>query len=71
MATYKQIQSHVREVYGFVAKTSWIAHVMELCGLAVRPAHNRISALYRAHPCPPHRRAQIAEALGHFGVVTT
>lgn len=69
MATYKEIQVYVREKYGFVPETCWIAHVKELCGLKMRPAHNRMSRTRRKRPCPAHRSPPIIEALRHFGLV--
>lgn len=41
--TYAQIQKWILANYGFTVKTCWIAHVKELSGLSVRPAHNRKS----------------------------
>lgn len=41
MATYKQIQTWVKQQYGFTPETCWIAHVKELMGLSVRSAPNR------------------------------
>ena len=36
MATYKEIQGYVKETYGFLPKTCWIAHMKELCGIPVK-----------------------------------
>ncbi len=36
LATYQQIQEWVRQQYGFVPETCWIAHVKESCGLPLR-----------------------------------
>lgn len=65
MATYQQIQEYVKQKYGFVPQTCWIAHVKELSGLAVHRAVNRRGSK-RVKPCPPDRQAQIREALKHF-----
>ena len=42
MATYQQIQTWVKQKYGFVPKTCWIAQVKEKFGLHVRLVVNRI-----------------------------
>ena len=67
MATYKEIQEHVRRNQGFTPKTCWIADVKELSGVSTRPVHNRGAT--RKYPCPPNKRAVIATALSHFGVI--
>ena len=36
MATYKEIQSYVKEKYGFLPKTCWIAHMKKVCGIPVK-----------------------------------
>lgn len=63
MATYRQIQAWIREVFRFTAKTCWIAHVKELNGFNVRAAWNRRSDL-RAVPCPPEKRRAIEQCVG-------
>lgn len=68
MATYKEIEAFVKGKYGFKPKTCWIAHVMELCGLEVKPAWNR-KGVERANPCPENKRAAIKEALRRFGMI--
>jgi len=35
------IQDWVKQQYGFVPKTCWIAHVKHMSGLPMRKAHNR------------------------------
>jgi hypothetical protein len=40
MATYKEIQSWVKQNYGFVPKTCWITDMNEKTGLLLRRAHN-------------------------------
>jgi len=69
MATYKQIQEHVRGQTGRVPKTCWIAHVMADEGLPMRIAPNRFSETERQNPCPPERRPAILAALQHFGMI--
>lgn len=68
MATYKQIQTWVKQQYGFVPKTCWIADVKDQAGLPMRPAANRQSA-ERVYPCPPEKVEPIRAALEHFGMV--
>lgn len=68
MATYEQIQTWVRERYGFTPKTCWIAHVKEMAGLAPRRAPNRIGA-GRVYPCPPDKAEPVKLALRHFGML--
>ena len=62
MATYKEIQDYVKETYGFLPKTCWIAHMKELCGVPVKNAPNRISPTHREKPCPPEKMLYIKEA---------
>jgi len=69
MATYRQIQTYVKERYGCTVKTCWIAHVKELNGLKPRPAPNRISIGKRKHPCPDSKRPLIEEAMRHYGMI--
>ena len=69
MATYQQIQDHIRERDRFVPQTSWIAHVMSDYGLTKSISPNRINASRRAIPCPPDKRSAIEAALRHFGMI--
>ena len=69
MATYKEIQSYVKEKYGFQPKTCWIAHMKEICGIPVKNAPNRISPDNREKPCPPKKMAYIKDAFAHFGMI--
>lgn len=68
MATYQQIQTWVKQRYGFTPKTCWIADVKSQCGLPTRKAPNRISTA-RIHPCPPEKGEAIRSALRHFGML--
>jgi len=68
VATHKQIQSYVRETYGYTPETCWIAHVKELCGLPVRRASNRKSEA-RMNPCPPDKQQDVIKALEHLGAL--
>lgn len=68
MATYRQIQEWVRQKYGFVPKTCWIADVKQRSGLSVRRASNRISNS-RVYPCPKDKEGPIKAALKHFNML--
>ncbi len=41
MVTYADIQEWVKQHYGFIPKTCWIAHGKELDDISVDPAWNR------------------------------
>lgn len=69
MATYKEIQGYVKETYGFLLKTCWIAHTKELCGIPVKNAPNRISPSHRKKTCPPEKMPYDKEAFRHFGMI--
>jgi len=68
MATYKQIQAWIKQQYGFVPATCWIAHVTHMSGLPMRKAPNRQGA-ERVEPCPPGKVEPIRSALRHFGMI--
>ena len=63
MPTYEAIQREVRITFGFVPKTCWIAHVLELLGKKLRVAPNRIDPSVRKYPCPTEKQAALIEAL--------
>ncbi|PUA40653.1 hypothetical protein C8Z91_02145 [Paenibacillus elgii] len=65
MATYKQIQEYVKQTYGYVPKSCWIAHMKEACGLKPKVASNR-SGDVRMYPCPLEKQADIRETFQHF-----
>lgn len=67
MATYKQIQTWVKQNYGFVPETCWIADVKSQSGLSMRRAPYRKSA-ERVKPCPLEKIEIILTALRHFGM---
>jgi hypothetical protein len=69
MATYRQIQDHVRATANYVPKTCWIANVKNDYGLTTRSAPNRHSATGRIHPCPSDKRNSIEQALRYFGMI--
>jgi hypothetical protein len=68
MATYKEIQKWVKQNYGFVPKTCWIADVKQQAGLQVRKAHNR-KGDGRVCPCPQGKVEPICAAMSHFGMI--
>ena len=69
MATYKEIQTYVKNIYGFIPKTCWIAHMKEICGLPVKVSHNRHSPDKREKPCPLDKMEPIREAFQHFKMI--
>jgi len=66
MATYKQMQDYVRDNFGYVPKTCWIAHMKEICGLSPQIAKNRRSHAVRMYPCPPEKQDDLRKAFMHF-----
>jgi hypothetical protein len=69
MATYKQIDEHVRSKLRRSAKTCWIAHCKELKGLPVRRAHNRKNDT-RQVPCNDlEMRKAIFDAFRQFEMI--
>lgn len=69
MATYKQIQNHVRTQHNFTPKTCWIADVLSSYGLTTRVAANRRDPSKREYPCPIGKRAAIEQALKQFRMI--
>lgn len=69
MATYKDIQTDIRQRHNRSVKTCWIAHVKELNGLKLRSAPNRMSPTIRQVPCPPEMRPLIEESMHRLGVL--
>lgn len=69
MATYKQIQEYIRDVYGYSPKACWIAHMKEVCGLHPRIASNRYCVSNRTNPCPADKQADIRKAFTHFHMI--
>ncbi|MED4206649.1 hypothetical protein [Neobacillus mesonae] len=68
MATYRQIQEYIKEKHGYSAKTCWIAHMKEVCGLNPRISPNRHSPTSRVHPCPEARQQDIKQAFQYFNM---
>ncbi len=69
MATYAQIQNHIRAKHGTVVKSCWIAHVKEIHGLPKRIAYNRTSETKREYPCPEAVQILIEVAFKHFNML--
>ncbi len=69
MATYREIQSRIKEKHGYVPATCWIAHVKADHGLTRGVSPNRQDLKARVKPCPPAARPQIEAALRHFGML--
>lgn len=69
MATYKQIQEYIKQKHGYTAKTCWIAHMKEVCGLKPKISPNRHSSNSRVHPCPPAKQHDVKEAFRHFNMI--
>jgi len=69
MVTYLEIQIYVKQKYGFVPETCWIAHAKKKCGLPVRIAPNRIDPNIRVKPCPEDKFHAIKDAFRHFGMI--
>jgi len=63
MPTIKQIQNYVKNKYGYLPKSCWIADVKEQMGIEVKIAHNRENEMYRKHPCPKNKIEQLKEAI--------
>jgi len=68
MNKYKEIQKYVKQKYGFIPKTCWIAHSKEICGITVRKAWNRRGNV-RKYSCPNDKLPAIKDALKHFGMI--
>ncbi len=62
-ATYQQIQRLVKLRHGFLPKTCWTSHVLEMSGVRLRRSWNRRSGARRQVPCPAARRAAIESVL--------
>jgi len=60
--TVRETQAYVRERYGFVPQSCWIADVKEQEGWPVRRAWNRRGP-ERENPCPADKVGPIREAL--------
>ena len=68
MATYKEIQDYVKEKYGFIPKTCWIADLKSQYGLTTKVAYNR-KGKKQIHSCPENKKKFIILAFRHFSMV--
>jgi hypothetical protein len=69
VATYKQIQEHVKITKGYVPKSCWIAHMKEICGLKPKKSPRRYSPNSRVHPCPYDKKEDIRNTFKHFNMI--
>lgn len=69
MATYKQIQEHVKVTYGITVKTCWIADMKEQCGLTRKDAINRKDLNKREYPCPEDKKDFIIETFKYYDMI--
>lgn len=69
MPTYRQIQDYIRNKYGYIVKTCWIADTKEKCGLPVNVAPNRQSVSQRINQVPTDKIDAIIDAFKHFGML--
>ena len=67
MATYKEIQTWVKQNYGFVPETCWTADVKSQTVSLTRKAPNH-RGTERAKPCPLEKVKAIQRELRHFGM---
>ena len=63
MATYKEIQKHVKQNFGYLPKSCWIAHAKEICGLNPKISSNRYDINKRVCPCPVNKIDDIKQAV--------
>lgn len=66
--TYKNIQKWVKDNYGFVPKTCWIAHCKEMYNIPVTKAPNRQSNS-RMFPCPQEKEEAIKSSFQYYGLI--
>ncbi|MGQ7890648.1 hypothetical protein [Paenibacillus sp. WC2504] len=69
MATYKEIQAFIKNDYGYAAKSCWIAHMKDECGLEPGVSPNRLSPISRKYPCPKEKQEHIKAAFKHFEMI--
>lgn len=69
LATYKQIQEHIKKEYGYSAKSCWIAHMKDICGLKPKMSSRRHSPNSRVHPCPESKQNDIRETFKYFNMI--
>ena len=69
MATYKEIQTYIKQHHQITVQTCWIALMKEKLGLPKRVASNRIDENSRVKPCPTEYEGFIEEAFKYFGMI--
>lgn len=69
MATYKQIQDHVKQKHGYIPKSCWIAHMKEISGLHPIMSTRRYSPNARVHPCPIDKQDDIRDTFRYFEMI--
>ncbi len=69
LATYKQIEAHMREKYGYTPKSCWIAHMKEICGLKPKTSSRRYSPDSRVQPCPESKQNDFRETFKYFNMI--
>ena len=62
----REIQSYIKNKYGYIAKTCWIAHVKEMSGLNVEISPRRIYVNKRKVPYPENKIEPAGNAFRHF-----
>lgn len=68
-ATYQQIKDYVKEKYGLIAHTSYIAEIKRKHGIKMINVRSNDETLKKAkHPTPQMTKA-IEDALIHFGII--
>jgi hypothetical protein len=71
MTTYREVQNRVREQYGFVPKTCWIAHILSDHNSLTRRAVSLMNVGVRRYPCPDDKRPPIETVLREFHMLRT
>ena len=68
--TYKDIQTHIEEKYGFKVHTAYIAEVKRDLGLPMYDAPNAVEELKRPRPHPTTEMVEaIKDALKYFAII--
>ena len=68
--TYKMIQEHIEETYGFKVHTAYIAEVKRSLGLPMYDAPNAVEELKKPRQHPSEKMVKaIKEALKHFEII--
>ena len=68
--TYKLIQEHIENKYGFKVHTAYIAEVKRSLGLPMYDAPNAVEELkHNYYSVPDYKAEAIKDALRHFEVI--